>query len=350
MTGCAGPAHVDTTRPSRVRTGSHRLDHESALKMSIAVCGAGGNPFQRERNPYRVQCPIMRTQTIISGGQTGVDRAALEAGLSLNLQIGGWCPAGRLAEDGTIPAQYPMFETKSPAYPPRTRKNIESSNATLVLYESALEGGTAATVELAGKLRDFVASRVDDEYGLGIPDITLNISLPDEITAAMTRGVARGVEEGGFLDNVGDLNRYTQAKSADAMVAAASNPGGGGTMGDLMGMGVGIVAPMAYEWPGAAYLMMGLVGISAVAAILGGGIYIYATVGSLLWGKRVEGGAASVATKPTPLMAPAAVAQGYGSQGFAAPGTFVLAMVFLVSFILYYFVNWKYLSTVWGLS
>ena len=108
--------------------------------------------------------------------------------------------------------------------------------------------------------------------------------------------------------------------------------------------------PMAYEWPGAAYLMMGLVGISAVAAILGGGIYIYVTVGSLLWGKRVEGGAASVATKPTPLMAPAAVAQGYGSQGFAAPGTFVLAMVFLVSFILYYFVNWKYLSTVWGLS
>ena len=108
--------------------------------------------------------------------------------------------------------------------------------------------------------------------------------------------------------------------------------------------------PMAYEWPGAAYLMMGLVGISAVAAIVGGAIYIYVTVGSLLWGKRIEGGAASVASKPTPLMAPAAVAQGYGSQGFAAPGTFVLAMVFLVAFILYYFVNWKYLSTVWGLS
>ena len=108
-------------------------------------------------------------------------------------------------------------------------------------------------VELAGKLRDFVASRVDDEYGLGIPDITLNISLPDEITAAMTRGVARGVEEGGFLDNVGDLNRYTQAKSADAMVAAASNPGGGGTMGDLMGMGVGMAmaGQMANQMTGA---------------------------------------------------------------------------------------------------
>jgi cytochrome c oxidase subunit 1 len=108
--------------------------------------------------------------------------------------------------------------------------------------------------------------------------------------------------------------------------------------------------PMAYEWPGAAYLMMGLVGISAVAAIVGGGIYIYVTVGSLLWGKRVEGGATSTATKPIPRTAPTAAAQSYGSLGFAAPGTFLLAMVFLVSFVLYYFVNWKYLSTVWGLS
>ena len=108
--------------------------------------------------------------------------------------------------------------------------------------------------------------------------------------------------------------------------------------------------PMAYEWPGAAYLMMGLVGISAVAAIVGGGIYVYVTVGSLLWGKRVEGGATSTTTKPIPRTAPTAAAQSYGSLGFAAPGTFLLAMVFLVSFVLYYFVNWKYLSTVWGLS
>ncbi|MGI8711266.1 MAG: GYF domain-containing protein, partial [Acidimicrobiales bacterium] len=95
-------------------------------------------------------------------------------------------------------------------------------------------------VELSAKLRDFVADRVDDEYGLAIPDITMNISLPEEITAAMTRGVARGVEEGGFLDNVGDLGRYQQAKQADAMLAAAENPGGGGAMGDMMGMGMGM--------------------------------------------------------------------------------------------------------------
>src|SRR3546814_9402663 len=83
--------------------------------------------------------------------------------------------------------------------------------------------------------------------------------------------------------------------------------------------------------------MMGLVGIAGVCAIVGGAIYIYITVGSLLWGKRLERGAASAQATPIPLTAPSSVAvQSYGSMGFAAPGTFVLAMVFLVSFVLYY--------------
>jgi cytochrome c oxidase subunit 1 len=109
-------------------------------------------------------------------------------------------------------------------------------------------------------------------------------------------------------------------------------------------------AAMAYEWPGAAYLMMGLVGVAGIAAILGGAIYIYITVGSILWGKRLDSGKVSANFTPIPPTAPTVVAQSYGSAGFAAPGTFVLAMVFLVSFILYYFINWKYLSQVWGLS
>ncbi len=109
-------------------------------------------------------------------------------------------------------------------------------------------------------------------------------------------------------------------------------------------------AALAYEWPGAAYLMMGLVGIAGIAAIVGGGLYIYITVGSILWGKKLAPGATSAKFTPIPPTAPTAVAQSYGSAGFAAPGTFVLAMVFLVSFILYYFINWKYLSQVWGLS
>jgi len=110
-------------------------------------------------------------------------------------------------------------------------------------------------------------------------------------------------------------------------------------------------AVQAYEWPGAAYLMMGLVGISGVAAIAGGAIYIYVTVGSLLWGKRLDPGKQSATLTPIPpTPASTVVVQSYGSAGFAAPGTFVLAMVFLVAFVLYYFINWKYLSTVWGLS
>jgi cytochrome c oxidase subunit I len=106
----------------------------------------------------------------------------------------------------------------------------------------------------------------------------------------------------------------------------------------------------AYEWPGAAYLMMGLVGLGGVFAIVGGGIYIYITVGSILWGKRLERGAVVPQATPIPPTTPAAVAQGYGSLGFAAPGTFALAMVFLGAFVLYYFINWKYLATLWGLS
>jgi len=107
---------------------------------------------------------------------------------------------------------------------------------------------------------------------------------------------------------------------------------------------------LAYEWPGAAYLMMGLVGISGVAAIAGGAIYVYVTVGSLLWGKKLDAGVSSPKFTPVSRAAPTAAAQTYGSAGFVAPGTFVLAMLFLMTFVLYYFVNWKYLGQLWSLS
>jgi cytochrome c oxidase subunit 1 len=109
-------------------------------------------------------------------------------------------------------------------------------------------------------------------------------------------------------------------------------------------------AAMAYEWPGAAYLMMGLVGIGGLAAIFGGIAFVYVTVGSLLWGRKLDDGKLSAVTTPVPRAAPTVAAQTYGSMGFAAPGTFALAMVFLIAFVLYYFINWKYLSTLWGMS
>ena len=107
-------------------------------------------------------------------------------------------------------------------------------------------------------------------------------------------------------------------------------------------------AAQAYEFPGTAWLMLGIMGVAGVVAVVGGVIYIYITVGSLLWGKRLDVGAYS--TQRSVLRMPAVVMTGHGTAGFAAPGTFVFAMVFLTAFVLYYFVNWKYLSTVWGLS
>jgi len=105
-------------------------------------------------------------------------------------------------------------------------------------------------VALSGRLAEFVQERVDDEFGLAIPEMTMNISLPDEITQAMTRGVARGVEASGFVENV-DLNKYQQAQAADAMVAAAENEGGS-VMGDMMqmGMGVAMAGQMANQMGG----------------------------------------------------------------------------------------------------
>jgi membrane protease subunit (stomatin/prohibitin family) len=100
-------------------------------------------------------------------------------------------------------------------------------------------------VALSAKLRDFVAEAVDDEFGLGIDSVTMNISLPDEITQAMTAGVARGVEEKGYVANVGDVGRLQQVRAADAMLAAAENPGGVAGAGLQAGVGVAMGAQMA---------------------------------------------------------------------------------------------------------
>ncbi len=107
-------------------------------------------------------------------------------------------------------------------------------------------------VELAEKLKDFVTERVDNEFGLLVTEVTMNISLPEEITQAMTAGVARGVEQKGFLQNLGDINRYQQVAAADAMVAAAGNEGGS-AMGDFMqaGMGMAMAGQMAGALQGA---------------------------------------------------------------------------------------------------
>ena len=107
----------------------------------------------------------------------------------------------------------------------------------------------------------------------------------------------------------------------------------------------GADAVLAYDYPAAAYLMMGLNGMAAILAAVGGVMYVVVVVGSILFGERTSD------KKPEPSVAPqAAVVGHYGGAGtFRLPGTAILVAVFFTSFVLYYFVNWKYLSEVWPL-
>ena len=92
-----------------------------------------------------------RLEMVVSGGQTGVDRAALDVALECGIQVSGYCPRGRKAEDGKIPKKYPLLETDSEDYETRTERNVEISDATLILNVGQLTGGTAATVGFAKK-------------------------------------------------------------------------------------------------------------------------------------------------------------------------------------------------------
>jgi len=97
-------------------------------------------PRRQDRQALRI---------IISGGQTGVDRAALDAALSVGIATGGWCPRGRRAEDGKIDERYPLRETPSRVYSQRTEWNVRDSDATLILCRGAMTGGTQLTADIA---------------------------------------------------------------------------------------------------------------------------------------------------------------------------------------------------------
>ncbi len=103
--------------------------------------------------------PVLKK--IVSGGQTGVDRAALDVALAAGFPCGGWAPKGRMAEDGTIPKRYPLDECTIAGYEERTRLNVRDSDATLVLTRGAApedrkgetgEDGTGLTIEWASRL------------------------------------------------------------------------------------------------------------------------------------------------------------------------------------------------------
>ena len=127
--------------------------------------------------------------SIISGGQTGVDRAALDFALDHAIPCGGFCPKGRLAEDGAISDRYPLTETSSAEYRERTEQNILRSDGTLIIYACALSGGTRYTFEYARASKkplfqiDLTEPISQDEFHSWVEthDIeTLNIAGPRE--------------------------------------------------------------------------------------------------------------------------------------------------------------------------
>lgn len=106
--------------------------------------------MKRPRELFDVLQPERwRVERIVSGGQTGVDRAALDAAIELAIPHGGWCPRGRKAEDGCIPTIYDLAELDSDFYADRSRRNVDDTDGTMILFQGKLEGGTLLTARYA---------------------------------------------------------------------------------------------------------------------------------------------------------------------------------------------------------
>src|SRR6267154_2035118 len=102
------------------------------------------------RQRWAIQVALIKN---VSGGQTGVDRGALDAALAAGFACGGWCPGDRMAEDGVIPDRYPLMPLPNGDYRQRTRLNVVDSDGTAILYYEALSGGTRLTRNLCALLK-----------------------------------------------------------------------------------------------------------------------------------------------------------------------------------------------------
>ena len=134
----------------------------------------------------------MLPHRIVSGGRTRVDRAALDVAIALGIPHGGWCPRGRLAEDGVLDERYRLVETETAEHAVRTERNVRDSDGTLILCRGPLVGGTELTRDLAAR-HGKPTLVVDAEAPLDPADVrawierhavaVLNVAGPRESTA-----------------------------------------------------------------------------------------------------------------------------------------------------------------------
>lgn len=113
---------------------------------------------------------------LISGGQTGADRAALDAAMACGIPHGGWCPKGRLAEDGPIPEKYDLQEMESASYSERTKANVEAADLTLIFSHGPLSGGSLLTQQFAEEL--------------GKPCVHMDLSAGADVFQALEKSVS----------------------------------------------------------------------------------------------------------------------------------------------------------------
>ncbi len=144
-----------------------------------------------ERTPFR-HLPMWMPRQIVSGGQTGVDRAALDWACLHRIPHGGWCPRGRLAVDGSLAPFYQLTETDSTGYRQRTKLNVRDSDATLILIRGELAGGSALTAKFAQQMnKPYLVASLDSRESSAITTEigdwlqrgrfeTLNIAGPSE--------------------------------------------------------------------------------------------------------------------------------------------------------------------------
>jgi hypothetical protein len=148
---------------------------------------------------------------IVSGGQTGVDRAALDVALELGIPCGGWCPQGRRAEDGLIPERYPLTETPWSGYPQRTQWNIRDSDGTLIILDGEPDRGTRLTIELAARKKK--------------PFLIVNLAEHADPAAVHAWAAANGVEILNVAGPRASSSSAIYAKTAQFLrIALASTP------------------------------------------------------------------------------------------------------------------------------